>query len=495
VTLTPTIELSTNAPTGNEALLRLGAPVLRSAIADLCRVDFLVFQKVELGMEIGPHHRKWWSRLKENLNVCEMAPRDHGKSMSLVQAYALWKTKYDPWCKEVLILGADQPSAVENLDKIKGCLAENPSLNYLIPANRQDFFSRTEVRLTNRKVIRVKGIGSPLRGRHPQLVILDDVLNEKNSQTAEARAAIKKYFWEVVFPLADKGTLKARQRGFTSQIVVVGTAQAVDDLYHDLQKNDVFNGEKLQAIIDEEEEEVLWPERYSYQDLIKRRAAMTPLFFAKEYQNEPLSDETTIFPPSLFEPLKDKNLSYVQSYTGDKPVYMGVDFSVPGSSDGDWTVVYVVEFDEDLQLFTPLAFWRKRPDTLQEQLHQIELFCQLYKVTTGCLEDNLFQGIYREHFANKTTLPLSGNTVTHSGKNSMEHGLLSFRPQFENGRWRFPYKTSFDQAQTDQMVTEFNGVVQRKGRIGNESFHDDVVMAMWHALCASKTSRFQVSWD
>lgn len=417
-------------------------------------------------------------------------------SMSMARAYPIFKAKYDPWVDDILMIGPDQDTAVENLGKMKSLLTSRPSLQSLVPKNRNEGFnSQTAIRLNNGVQIKAKGIGSPLRGRHPQLIILDDVLNEKNSGTKDNREAIKQYFWEVVFPMKDKGTASKRLKGFRSQIVIDGTAQYKEDLYHQLQRNPFFVGEKLKAIINEELKKVLWPERYDYESLVTIREAMTPLFFSKEYQNEPLTEETTLFPPSLFEPIKDRNLSYVHSYNGGKQVYLGADFSVPGSADGDWTVVYVVEWDPDTTTFTPLHYWRARPSSMQEQIHQIELICDTFNVTVGCLEDNLFQGVYANHFRQKSTLPLRGNTVTHSGKHDAATGILSFRPQFENGRWRFPYQTSRDQAMTDLMILEFNGIQQKNGRIGNESFHDDIVMALYHVMAASKVSTFDVSWS
>lgn len=483
----------------NQAIIGVGHRVINKAVAKLCHDNFLVFQKVELGMEIGPQHKMWWRRLKTHEDVCEMAPRDHGKSMSLARAYPIWRAKYDPWCRDILILGADQPSAVDNLDKIKIYMAESPSLSYLLPKNKGDGqFSRTEVLLKNGVNIKAKGIGSPLRGRHPQLIVLDDILNEKNSSGQEQMAAIENFFYEVVYPMKDKGLPKLIAAGFYSNIVTIGTAQNGADLYHKLQASPGFLGEKLKAVMNDDvpgKEVVLWSERYSYADLMKIKGTVGALHFSKEYQNTPLSEETSIFPPSLFTHMLDTSLSYVKSYNEGLPVYMGVDFSVPGSTDGDWTVIYVVAYDEPNATFIPLDYWRARPTTIQEQLHKIELMCSLYNVTTGYLEDNLFQRIYAEHFKNRTSLPLVGNTVTHSGKNSLATGVLAFRPMFENGVFNFPYKTAADKAKTDHMITEFNGVVQRRGKIGNENFHDDTVMAMWHAISASRGSTFSASWD
>lgn len=469
-----------------KSLIRTGQEAIRNAISHLCAENFLVFQKVELGFELGRHHLEWWDALSTGDDVIFLAPRDHGKSHSMARAYPIWRAKYDRWVKEIYILGADQASSVENLDKIKGLMAAAPTLSYLLPQSRKHgLASRTELQLRNGVVIRAKGLLSPLRGRHPQLLIQDDILNTANSDTAESRTRVRKYFWEVVFPMKDKGVAAMQAKGYRSQLVTIGTAQAWDDLYHELLADKHFRGSKQRAVIDEEKQEVLWPERYSYADLMRLKESQGALSFAKEYQNEPISDDTTLFPASLLEGCLDETLSYVPNYDGVYPTFLGADFSVPGSTDRDRTSIFVFELDSTKNFITPLWFYLGTPISMQEQLTQVEHMCQAYKVTLGYLEDNMFQRVYSNYFKSKT-LPLSGHTVTHSSKTAVEHGILSFRPLFENRRIRLPYKTGRDKKMTDEVMKEFNGVTQRKGKIGNFVYHDDIIMAFWHALEASR---------
>lgn len=416
-------------------------------------------------------------------------------SHSLARAYVIWRICYDRWVEEALILGADNSSAVDNLDKLKKLLAESRSWGHLLPSSREKGKpdSRTEVMLTNGKVIKAKGFMSPLRGRHPQLIACDDVLNEKNSMSKDGRSLMLNRFNDVVVPMKDKGTKKARERGMRSQIVVVGTAQDLQDMYHVLLERG-YRGAKLKAVIDDETREVLWADRYSYEDLMTLKKRIGVLSFMKEYQNTPMSDETTIFPYSLFQPCFDEKTSYVVNYQGPLEVYLGADFSVPGSLDGDWTVIIVLAYDRKENVFFLLNYWRARPATIQEQLQQLELYCQMFNVTSGYLEDNMFQGIYREHFKRRTTLPLKGHTVNRYNKNSLSTGVLSIRTLLENNLIVLPYQTDADKTKTEYLVSEFTGIKQRKGRIGNETSHDDVVMALWHALESSRGMDFQADF-
>jgi len=391
----------------------------KDVMAHMCRVSFLVFQKTELGMDIGAHHKEWWKELKTRLDCVFLSPRDHGKSVSLARAYPIWRAKYDRWVRDILIFGVDSSSATENLEKIKEMMAAHPSLKGLIPTDRRAYFdNKTAIKLSNGVVMRARGIGSPLRGRHPQLIILDDVLSENNSRTKVTRRQVKKRFYEMVMPMRDRGTSAMRAEGYQPQIVVSGTIQDGDDLYNDLLSNVNFRGMKQRAIIDEEKQIVLWPERYPYDALMKIKETVGSLSFSKEYQNQPLTDEAAIFPVSLFEGLKDDSLSYEVTYDGeDGEAFLGADFSVPGDKVGDWSVYTVISKDEK-SVFTLRGYWRARPTTFTEQITKLVEMSRNYNIASGLLEANLFQKIYANWFKDDTSLPLKGVVVTRKGETS-----------------------------------------------------------------------------
>lgn len=445
-------------------------------------------------MEIGPQHGLWTDMLTTGDDCGILSPRDHGKSMSISRAYPIWKAKYDPWVWEILLLGADQSGATENLEKLKEMVAKTESLAYLIPPDRAKFFnSRTEIKFSNGVVIRARSYSKALRGKHPQLIICDDMLNEKNSSTKINRNALKKRFFEVIYPMKDRGQAIQRSLGYKPQLVVIGTPQDDDDLYTDLEKNPGFLTLRLDAIVDEKAQKTLWPSRYDWDALVKIKKNIGLVSFMKEYRLRPMNDETAIFPPSLVQSLFDPTLSYVDNYEGRFCVYLGADFSVPGDGAGDYTCILVMEYDPEQHIYTVLNYFLDRPPTVKEQLFAVVDFATRYKVTLGFLEDNLFQRIYAESlkFSN---LPLQGHTVTHSGKLSSSSGILSFRPLFENGRFRLPYKTQADKAKSDRIVLEFAGVRKKGSGLGNDTFHDDTVMALWHAYSASRAEVFEADF-
>lgn len=488
-----------------DAIQKLTPADFDEALLKASKKDFACFLKYEMGLEVARHHAQWCEEAMSGEDFCIMAPRDHGKSLTLVRAYAIWKAKYDPHCREIYILGADQDSAIENLTKIKELLLSLRSLRDLMPVNvKQGLNNKMTLRMRNGTLLRAKSFFTALRGRHPQLIILDDVLNEINSNTEKARQQVISQYGSVVVPMKDKGTPKMRAEGYKGgQIGVIGTAQSAEDLYHVLlgmtEKNGPgpsrtqVRGMKQSAILVDEDWEpildaggsrqALWPERYTVAELDARKAEPTigTLIFEREYMNKPIVDEMAIFPPSLFKPLLDRTLSYEPAYAGDDPTYMGVDFSVPGNMDGDYTVAFVIRYDPVAKRWTPLNYWRKRPNEVTEQLHQIEYMAQAYRVQLGYLEANVFQKMYADEFNKRTNLPVQALTTTGELKNSYLKGVLGLRPLFELGSWSFPYATDRDRELTDTLIREFGGIVQKDGKLGNEAGHDDIPMALWMA--------------
>lgn len=410
----------------------------------------------------------------------------------VVRAYAIFNAKYNDFVKDILIIGVDTSSAIDNLDKIKILMNSRPSLSLLLPRDRKRFNTRAEIKLENDTVLKAKAFSSAMRGRHPQLILLDDILNEINSHSEELRKKVRTFFFSVIYPMKDKGTESMRKMGYAPQVGIVGTVQNENDLYFDLMKNDSFLSIRQSALLSEVDKKVLWPQRYSYSDLMKIKAAVGSLVFSKEYCNEPLQDESALFPYSLFDSLKDTSRSYLHEYKDSNPIYYGVDFSVPGTTHGDYTVAVVGEKLPGETLIL-VGFWRERPLDIKRQIEKITSMCNLFKVTLGNLESNLFQRIYSEHFKNETSLPLRGHVVTASGKNSLFEGVLSFRALFENRKFIFPYKTDVDKAITDLIISEFTGMVRKDGKLGNFRNHDDCVMAMWHMWKASRTVKFSYS--
>ena len=79
--------------------------------------------------------------------------------------------------------------------------------------------NKQKIQFTNGAWIQATGVGAAIRGEHPTVVALDDVLAEMGDMTM---GTVREWFKRVVTPMLDPGT----------SCYVVGTPMAHDDLYH-----------------------------------------------------------------------------------------------------------------------------------------------------------------------------------------------------------------------------------------------------------------------
>lgn len=450
-------------------------------IKEYARHDILLFSEQILGNVVKEFHKEFAKQVYGHRAIT-LAPRDTGKSHFFTVCLPIWLAFYDKSPK-TLILSETDDQAKEKLDRVKETIESNVILSseLMVPLNsKESVWNKNHIKLKNGCEIKAKGFNSKLRGNHPTCLIMDDVLSDQNSLTKQQREALFQYYGRTIVPMVTK----------KGMIQIIGTAQHEDDLLHRLGKFSKMKFLKLKAY-DEDTQESIWPERLTPEHLSTFKKTFGIVAFEKEYQNNPMADNLSLFPLHILEKCLDEDLTYVNEYYGSQKVFMGVDFSQPGK-EGDYTVIPVARQDKDLTLRL-LSYKRFRDDPeakesfTDRQIESIADSCKRYNVTLGFLEDNAFQSVYAEYFKKKTQLPLRGNNVSRAGKNSMINGVPGIRILMENGKIKFPYKTPEDREKTEQIIREFNGLVlSDTGKLAAQEGHDDIPMAMYQMIEASK---------
>jgi predicted phage terminase large subunit-like protein len=128
-----------------------------------------------------------------------------------------------------------------------------------------------------------QGVGGAIISKRFDVIICDDILDEENTATPEAREKVEKWFWQTLYPcLAPDGV-----------IVVIGTRWAESDLYEVL-TTPVSRGGKgwelylQQAILENEvgEQYSYWPEYWPMERLEATRVELGTAMFMCAYQND-----------------------------------------------------------------------------------------------------------------------------------------------------------------------------------------------------------------
>ena len=453
----------------------------------LCEFDFCLFVERTLNHIVKDFHVEWAHIIEGNPRSIIMAPRDHGKSQ-FIRDYVLWNAFYKKR-KNILIISETQLQAKTILggeDSIKEQIESNDIIHHLKPSGLEGKWSETLIVLANGVRIEIAGWDQRLRGRHPDLILLDDVLSDQNSGTKELRKKVFHYYTHVVYPMMKK----------FSKIFIVGTSHHPNDLLFRLGKTGEYKF-KLYQSINEDTKEALWPERHDYKSLEIVRRMHGEMAFQREYQNNPMSDSLRFFPEDVLDHCKDFDLSYLPYYHENNLTHFGGDLSPPGGAkkgEGDYTVFIdgMVDKNGVISLIHYTKF-RDSPDStelfFERQLKTVTDICYNFDIDHGFIEEVGFQAIYTKEFLKKrSSLPIDGFNVTAQGKRSERAGIPYMRGLMEKRLIRFPYKTVDDRRKTDEFLRDFEGVIQDEDRkIQNTSSYDDCVIATWMMVESVKT--------
>jgi hypothetical protein len=235
-----------------------------------------------------------------------MLPAGHGKTTIISRMLPTYLMTKDPNLRIMHIMN-NATDAEQNLAAIQREMEDQSSL---LVREHGPFKGRvwktTEFHLAARTVVdkdpsfAAYGTGSNVFGHRADLVICDDILNLENSGpnvTDRTRQSVRDWFFQGVTKVAAP----------FGKVVVVGTAMDFRDLYQELQDpKHGYHVIKLQAIIDDSKQEVLWPERFSWKWLdSERQSDMTA--FMKRFQNIALEESLLTFPMIHLEQCRDMN--------------------------------------------------------------------------------------------------------------------------------------------------------------------------------------------
>lgn len=285
------------------------------------------------------------SRMK-GTHVAVAAPRGHAKSTSFTFKDSLHATLY-AYKHYIIILSDSSEQAEGFLDDIKTELEDNYSIIQDFGHLKGDKVWRSGVLLTSNDVkMEAIGSGKKIRGRkhrnwRPDLILLDDIENDENVNTAEQRRKLKSWFEKAVSKAGDTYT----------DIVYIGTILHYDSLLSNVLKNPRYRTKKYRAVIseavntqlweewqriytnlfDEQHEEnardfyeaneedmlegveVLWSEKLSYYDLMEIRVTEGPASFNSELQNEPIDPDNATFNEEWLDFYEDEELAQIMA--------------------------------------------------------------------------------------------------------------------------------------------------------------------------------------
>jgi hypothetical protein len=226
---------------------------------------------------------------------CEIWPRGHCKTTLLTRAYTALKAATGQY-KYIVIFGAVKENAQGNKEAFR-TIFEMPLFRdlqwYLSYWNGAEIaeFSGGECKLGNGTLIEFRSFGGEARGLNragrPDLIVLDDILPTEAATSEAIREDVTNRYFSMIRPMGEAG----------SKINVIGTVMHRDDLLWKLGSGKIkgYTSTILKAY--DEHNVPLWPERWSYEDLMRVREdeyvnAGRIHLFRREYLSDPAEDES-----------------------------------------------------------------------------------------------------------------------------------------------------------------------------------------------------------
>ncbi|MBU7314062.1 phage terminase large subunit [Paenibacillus oleatilyticus] len=326
-------------------LLDTGTPLTgkQGLRRQLAEIDQEYFCKAYLphyfNLPFSSHHKEMFKDLKTLIDrkggtkICRAAPREHAKSTQLTLGLPLYCTLYG--LKHFIVLTSDtEDQASGYLESIQDEMDENPAIIEDFGQMKGLTWNVTEMVTVNDVCIIAKGIGGKIRGlkyknHRPDLIILDDIENDKNVKSEES----KRWTYDEWFM---KAVLRAGGTGLggksLTDIVVMGTILESDSVLKRIIDNPLFDSKIYKAVISFAQREdlweewrkialnlenenrmqdaevyfkanehemlrgtkVLWPEKHTYYSLMLAHLA-SEMAFNSELQNEPIDKTQCLF--------------------------------------------------------------------------------------------------------------------------------------------------------------------------------------------------------
>lgn len=315
-------------------------------------------------------------------------PRGHAKSTYLSNMYPIYNIVYN-LRQFILILSETQDGAKMFTDFVNNQLKENEKLRedfgeMMSPNSRENVRDNSEKFITLNNIMVASGsTQKQLRGMRflnarPDMIIMDDLESEKNTNTPELRQKNLIWYTKTVNPLGDP------QR---TAFIYMGTLVNPNGLLPYVMQRADFKAKRYSAIVSPPERqdlweqyekiyrdldipdrkeraeefyfenqlemdkgvEVLWETRMPYYKLIQEKCNVGTRAFNSEYLNLPYSAEDAIFKPEMFTFYDEADLYDEQGRLIPMDLYGFWDVAITGK--GDYNAIITMGRDRRTGVF------------------------------------------------------------------------------------------------------------------------------------------------
>lgn len=331
----------------------------------------------------APFHLELQDLFTVHDRVAAAAPRGHNKSTLVSLGVVLWRAATQR-SRFILIVSDTATQAADHIGNVQKELLENDRLTADYPHLRLPELSEYKNKKVRRKAtdfittggIRFagKGAGGGLRGlregsQRPDLIVVDDLENDKNVETPRQREKLRAWFLKSLSNLfgASGGVL-----------YVIGTILHRHSLLAWLTGKDGPENYIKRVYKAVTNGAALWPAAWDLEKLQAKRAEIGSRAFATEFMNDPSDDDATLFKEAW---IQRNRVTRVPPHVSLTRIIVAVDPSASEDGSGDACGIVVTAKGSDNRVYvladetlnaSPAGWGRKVLDVYRQwQANQI----------------------------------------------------------------------------------------------------------------------------
>jgi len=420
--------------------------VLKDKIVHGHRVDLLATEV--LGYQVQPFHLRMMQfqfQHRDNLQLCF---RGAGKSVTCTITKAIWYLCVNRDLR-LLIASKKHKNATKFLGDIKSHLETNklliemfgsfkdPNPKTSLKWNEDEIVVMGRTKVQKEASITCIGVDGSVAGGHFDVEFSDDIVDNKNSLTAEMRDKIENWYNSVLDPCMEPPDDEVPYRGDRNRL---GTRYHFDDLYgrwiakiDEDKASNLVNSMAVNVIPAlEENGRSPWPQKWPPSQLMARRRKYGLIIFSAQYQCSTDAMKGEIIQIDDCQPCKPSEVMNLYN-AGELETFMGVDLAISEKETADKFAAVVLGRDA-----------RKNYYVLEHFSSQLRFKAQTMKIVElwkkwGCtriaIEKNGYQGAQLQALKDAyKDIPLRGITQD-KDKVTRAHRLSAI---FEQKRMFFP---------------------------------------------------------
>lgn len=380
---------------------------LRAAVIEYNRIDILM--GLILGYDVAPCHLKMLAFQEAHPRTLTLAPRGVGKSTALTVVRVIYELVRNPEIR-ILIASNTQIQAEVFLREIKQHLESNQAFIDVFGNLVGAKWDTKEINVATRKGfakesnVTCLGVGGGIIGRHYDLIIGDDLVDEENSRTDVQREKFKIWFYKVLDPTLEPGGREymhgTRYYPNDHYEHIINSASTKDADGNQVPKENPstedFKFISFPAIVDEKEDITIWPEKMTMEWLMAKRRTMGRAIFDSQYMNSTKAMEGKIF--------QYNNIRYYDTPPDQLVIIQGVDLAISEKETADYFSIVTVAKDEYNRIYL-LDVFKERMSFLA-QFRTIVAKWQQFRALRVFIEANAYQMAQVHMLAAKSDVPV-----------------------------------------------------------------------------------------